>query len=174
MQNQQGVAIQFSTAPLGVKLIKTPLKKITYYNWNNAFNKIAAKITIMALTTYSRRNKAHNKGTKLAKTRRYLARRERHGVFLSLLRHAKIATPAKRSWREPLASTLRMLLCTLSCKLDTIRPCHIIATSRARSHLHSAELRPSHASFTARSSYLHLHGNSSSLVTNGSDYKYSS
>ena len=34
---------------------------------------------------------------------------------------------------------------------------------RARSHLHSAGPCPSHASFTARSSYPHLRGNSSSL-----------
>ena len=37
---------------------------------------------------------------------------------------------------------------------------------QARSHLRSAGARPSHASFTARSSYLHLRGNSSPLGSN--------
>ena len=36
----------------------------------------------------------------------------------------------------------------------------------ARSHLHSVRPRPSHASFIVWSSYLHLHGNSSSLGIN--------
>ena len=49
---------------------------------------------------------------------------------------------------------------------------------RAKSHMCSAGPRPSHASFTARSSCPLLHGNSSSLGTNvivlGQIYKYSS
>jgi hypothetical protein len=48
----------------------------------------------------------------------------------------------------------------------------------ARSHLHSAGPRPSHASFIARSSCPHMHGNSSSLGTDvtilSQNYKYSS
>ena len=51
-------------------------------------------------------------------------------------------------------------------------------TPQARSHLRSVGPRPSHASFTPRSSCMHLHGNSSSLATNVTipcqNYTYSS
>ena len=43
---------------------------------------------------------------------------------------------------------------------------HMCFMPRARSHLHLARPHPSHASFIARSSCPHLHGNSSSLGTN--------
>jgi hypothetical protein len=42
----------------------------------------------------------------------------------------------------------------------------VMSTPWARSHLHSVGFRPSHASFTARSSRPHLHENSSLLGTN--------
>jgi hypothetical protein len=52
----------------------------------------------LALTSSSRRIKAYGKGTKLAETKRYLVRHGRlTGVFLSPLRGAEIATPAKRN-----------------------------------------------------------------------------
>jgi len=57
---------------------------------------LVATTTILALTLSSRRNKAHGKGTKLAETRRYLARHgSLTGVHPRPLRRAEIATPAK-------------------------------------------------------------------------------
>jgi len=47
----------------------------------------ASTIAIMALTSSNGRKKAHGEGTKLAKSRRYLARHGRlKGVFLTPLR----------------------------------------------------------------------------------------
>ena len=82
----------------------------TYCSWSCKFNKNIATIVIMALILSSRRNKAHGKGTKLAKTGRYLARHGRlTGFFPSPLKNIKIAMPAKRGWWEPLTGVLWML-----------------------------------------------------------------
>jgi hypothetical protein len=77
-----------------VKSRKKPQNKL--YHAARVANS-AATIAILALTSSSERNKAHGKGTKLAEIRIYLARLGRPmGVFTSPLRHAEIATPAKR------------------------------------------------------------------------------
>ena len=86
--------MQIFTAPLGVKLRRKKPKKL--YIVVGVAN-LAATTAIMALTSSSGRNKAHNKGTKLAETERYLARHMRlTGVFPSPLRHAEIDAPTKR------------------------------------------------------------------------------
>ena len=98
---------------------KTKTKKSSQHQDTKQTPKIilalpASTTAILALIASSGRNKAHSKGTKLAETGRYLARLGRlTGVFPSLLRRTKIATPAKHRWREPLASALRMLLGSL-------------------------------------------------------------
>ena len=89
------------------KIKKIP-QNIYIYNIAIGIANSVAMTAILVLTSFSGRNKARGKGTKLAETGRYLVR---HGSLpiLSPLRRAKIAMPAKRGWWEPLAGALRML-----------------------------------------------------------------